>query len=89
VLIDSGASVSVIKPGIATAEIWSTDTIVRGITGNRLNVLGTQVVTFNVGNSVFTHDFWYHFWIPSTAEFWGLTCSEIWEQEWTYELARF
>jgi hypothetical protein len=33
VLIDTGASVSVIKPGIAAAEIWSTETVARGITG--------------------------------------------------------
>jgi hypothetical protein len=56
-LIYSGASVSVIKPGIVASEIWTTQTIGRGITGNKLKVMGTQVVTFNVGNRIFTHEF--------------------------------
>jgi predicted aspartyl protease len=56
-LIDSGASVSVIKPGIAAAEICSTETTARGITGNKLKVLGMQTVVCNVGKREFTHDF--------------------------------
>jgi hypothetical protein len=55
-LIDSGASVSVIKPGIVASEIRKTQTIARGITGNRLKIMGTQVVTFKVGKRIFTHE---------------------------------
>jgi predicted aspartyl protease len=57
VLIDTGASVSVIKPGIMAAEIWSTQTEARGITGGKLKVMGTQLVSLNVGNRIFTHEF--------------------------------
>jgi hypothetical protein len=35
VLVDSGASLSVMKPGVSHSEIHPTQTAVRGITGNR------------------------------------------------------
>jgi hypothetical protein len=41
-LIDSGASVSVIKPGIIASEIQTTQTFGRGITRNRLKVMGKR-----------------------------------------------
>jgi hypothetical protein len=47
----------VIKPGIVASEIRTTQTIARGITGSRPKVMGTQVVTFNVGKRIFTHEF--------------------------------
>jgi hypothetical protein len=56
-LIDSGGNVSVIKPGIVASEIRTTETIARGITGNILKVMGTQVVMFNVAKRVYTHEF--------------------------------
>jgi hypothetical protein len=49
--------VSAIKPGIVASEIRTTQTVARGITGNRLRVVGIQVVTFNVGKRTFTHEF--------------------------------
>jgi hypothetical protein len=49
--------VKVINPGIIASEIRTTQTIVGGMTGNRLKVMGTQVVTFNVGIRTFTHEF--------------------------------
>jgi hypothetical protein len=56
-LIDSGASVSVMKPGIVASEIRTTQIIARGITGNRLKIMGTQEVTFTVGKKTFNHEF--------------------------------
>jgi predicted aspartyl protease len=58
-LIDSGASVSVIKPGIAVSEIRTTHTrtTARGITGTKLKVMGTQEVTFTAGKRTYTHEF--------------------------------
>jgi hypothetical protein len=41
VLVDSGASLSVMKPGIDMSEIRTTRTAARGITGSKL-ILGTQ-----------------------------------------------
>ena len=36
VLVDSGASLSVMKPGISSSELQPTETAARGITGARL-----------------------------------------------------
>jgi hypothetical protein len=55
-LIDSGASVSVINTEIVASEIRKTQIIARGITGNILKIMGTQVVTFNVGKRIFTNE---------------------------------
>ena len=56
-LIDSGASVSLIKPGINQAEIAPTDLATRGITGAKLKSLGTQEVEIQLGNRTYTHEF--------------------------------
>jgi hypothetical protein len=68
-LIDSGANVSVIKPGIVRSEVRPTQTVARGITGSKLRVRGTQEVTFNVENKVFTHEFLI---APLDAEYSGI-----------------
>jgi len=36
VLVDSGDSLSVMKPGISSSELQATQTAARGITGNKL-----------------------------------------------------
>jgi hypothetical protein len=41
VLVDSEASVSVMKPGIDASEIRATQTAAKGITGNKLKIMGT------------------------------------------------
>jgi hypothetical protein len=74
VLIDTGASVSVIKPGIAAAEIWTTQTEARGITGGKLKVMGSQLVSLNVGNRDFTHEFLVS---PLDAEYSGILGVDI------------
>jgi hypothetical protein len=56
-LVDTGATVSVMKPGIAMSEVRTTHITAMGITGNTLRVLGTQDVMFTVGNKNFTHEF--------------------------------
>ena len=55
-LIDSGASVSLIKPGVSQAEIAPTDLAARGITGAKLKSLGTQEVEIQLGNRTYTHE---------------------------------
>jgi hypothetical protein len=57
VLVASRASVSVMKPGIVASEIRTTQTAARGITGTKLKILGMQVIVFQVGKKVFTHEF--------------------------------
>ena len=56
-LIDSGASVSLIKPGVSQAEIAPTDLSATGITGAKLKSLGTQEVNIQLGNRTYTHEF--------------------------------
>jgi hypothetical protein len=40
-LVDSGAGVSVMKPGIVTSKVRATKTAARGITGTKLKIMGT------------------------------------------------
>jgi hypothetical protein len=56
-LIDSGASLSLVKPGVSQAEVRPTDLAARGITGTRLKSLGTQEIEFRLGSRVYTHEF--------------------------------
>jgi hypothetical protein len=57
VLVDSGASLSVMKPGIDTSDFRTTRTAARGIMGTKLKILGTQEILFRVGKMIFTHEF--------------------------------
>ena len=57
VLVDSGASLSVVKPGISNSELLPTQTAAKGITGKKLRITGTQIITFCVGSKVFEHEF--------------------------------
>jgi predicted aspartyl protease len=56
VLIDSGASLSMIKPGIINTELRPTSTATRGITATKLKTNGTQNVTFKVCKRTYDHD---------------------------------
>jgi hypothetical protein len=56
VLVDSGASLSVMKPGIST-ELQPTQTAARGITGNKLKATGTQYITLWEGKRNFKCEF--------------------------------
>jgi hypothetical protein len=53
VLVDTGASVSVMKPGIAASEIRTMQTTALGITGAKLRITGIQMITFKVGKRNF------------------------------------
>ena len=55
-LINSGASVSLIKPGVSRAEIAPTDLAARGITGAKLKSIGTKEVEIQLGNRTYTHE---------------------------------
>ena len=48
-LVDSGASLSVIKPGSSSSELKPTQTAAIEITGNKLKAVGIQEITFRVG----------------------------------------
>ena len=56
-LIDSGASVSLVKPGISRAEVFSTNMAARGITGTKLKSLGSQEIKFILGKREYVHEF--------------------------------
>jgi hypothetical protein len=51
--------------------------------------MGTQEVTFTVGKKTFTHEFLVASLDTEYSGILGLTSSDIWEQESTYEPARF
>ena len=57
VLVDSGASLSVMRPKVSNAELHPTQTAAKGITGNKLKITGNQVITFRVGSKTFEHEF--------------------------------
>jgi len=57
VLVDSGASLSVIKQGIISPEFQPTLTSAKGITGNKLKTTGTQFITFRAKSNTFNHEF--------------------------------
>jgi len=56
-LIDSGASLSLVKPGVSRAEVRPMDLAARGITGTKLRSIGTQEIELKLGNCVYTHEF--------------------------------
>jgi hypothetical protein len=57
VLVDSGASLNVMKPGISSSELQPTQTTAKGITGNKIKTTGTQFITFRVGSKTYNHEF--------------------------------
>ena len=57
VLVDSGVSLSVMKPGISSSNVQPSLTAAEGITGKKLRVTGTQIITFRVGSKTFEHEF--------------------------------
>jgi hypothetical protein len=56
-LVDSGASLSLVKPGVSQAEVRLTELAARGITGTKLKSVGTQDIGIQVGNRVYVHEF--------------------------------
>jgi hypothetical protein len=56
-LVDSEASLRLIKSGFISAEIKLTDLAARGITGTKLKSIGTQEVEIVMGNRIYTHEF--------------------------------
>ena len=60
-MVDTGAMVSLIQPGISKAQVQPCDVQARGITGTQLEVLGEQQVEFTVRNQdyyvTFVHTF--------------------------------
>ena len=56
-LVDSGASLSLVKRGVSKAELRLTNTTARGITGVKLKSLGTQIIEIKLGNKTYKHEF--------------------------------
>jgi hypothetical protein len=56
-LIDSGARLSLVKPGVSQTEVRPTDTAARGITGTKLKSLGNQTIEIKLGNRTYQHEF--------------------------------
>lgn len=52
-LIDTGASIYIIRVGVSSAEIEPSEFKVRGVTGDELMIIGSQKVTTHLGNDVF------------------------------------
>jgi len=74
VLVDSGDSLSVMKPGISSSELQATQTAARGITGNKLKATGTQYITFWEGKRNFKHEFLI---VPLDVEFSGILGMDV------------
>jgi len=71
VLVDSGASLNVMKPGISSSKVQPTLTAAKGITVKKLRVTGTQVITFRVGSKIFEREFLI---APLEMEYSGILC---------------
>ena len=60
-MVDTGAMVSLIQPGISEAQVQPCDVQARGVTGTQLDIVGEQTLTFglkgNSGYMTFTHTF--------------------------------
>jgi hypothetical protein len=50
-VVDTGAMVSIIQPGISKAQMQPCDVKARGVTGTRLDILGEQDVEFTLRDS--------------------------------------
>jgi len=55
-LIDSGASLNLVKPGVSRTVIKLTDLAARGITGTKLKSLGPQEIGIELGRHVYVHE---------------------------------
>jgi hypothetical protein len=56
-LIDSRASLSLLKPVVSRAEIRPTDMATREITGMKLKSIGFQEIGVELGNRIYLHEF--------------------------------
>jgi len=60
-MVDTGAMVTLIQPGISEAQVQPCDAQARGVTGTQLDIVGEQTVTFGLKgiseNMTFTHTF--------------------------------
>jgi hypothetical protein len=56
-LIDSRASLSLVKPGVSRAEIRPTGMATREITGTKFKSIGFQEIGVELGNRIYLHEF--------------------------------
>jgi len=54
-IVDTGASISIVKPNIWQAPLVPTELAARGVTGNTLRILGTQTVKVSLVGKVFDY----------------------------------
>jgi len=59
-MVDTGAMVSLIQPGISKAQVQPCDVQARGITGTQLEILGEQQVEFTIRNQDYYMTFIIH-----------------------------
>jgi len=83
-LIDSGASLSLVKPGVSQEEVKPTDLAARGITGTKFKSIGTQDIEFRLGNRVYTHGFLVTSLDVEYSGVFGLDILRQMEAKWTY-----
>jgi hypothetical protein len=76
-LIDSGASLSLVKPGVSRAEIKPTDLAARGIAGTKLKSMRVQEIEVKLGNRIYLHEFLV---TPLDVEYSGVFCLDILRQ---------
>lgn len=56
-LLDTGATISIIKKGISQKIIRSSDVVARCVTGSKIKIYGRQKVSLSLGNTRIDHDF--------------------------------
>lgn len=56
-LVDTGAVVSLIQPGVSSVQLCQTDVYAKGVTGDALELMGSQVVQVRLDSLAIDHEF--------------------------------
>ena len=56
-VVDSGASLSLLKPGVSQTEVRPTNAAAREISGTKLKSSGNQIIEIKLGNRIYKHEF--------------------------------
>jgi hypothetical protein len=56
-VLDTGSGISLIQPGVYSAEVTPTNISPFGVTGKQLEIKGVQEVLFHLGGKTFSHQF--------------------------------
>jgi hypothetical protein len=73
-MVDTGAMISLIQPGIRKAQVQPCDVQARGVTGTQSEILGEQEVEFTLKNKnyymTFEHTFIVRMYPKDPGQYW-------------------